>query len=153
MKDTASTLATLNFLFATEGKGNFFLRMPLGVIFLAHGAQKLFGWFNGQGLDATAVWMSERFGGSGMFYAASVGSIELIGGILLILGFFVRPAAFSLVVVMMVAIRAVHWEHGLFLENGGFEFALSLLAGSAALMFGGGGQFSIDRLIAKKYRE
>lgn len=150
MTQTVSNSVFFDVLFATEGKANFFLRMPLGIIFLAHGAQKLFGWFDGAGLDATAIWMAEHLGGNGMRYAVFAGGIEFFGGLLLLLGLFVRPAAFFLMIVMMVAIRAVHWEHGLFLENGGFEFALSLLGGTAALMFGGGGQFSLDRLIANK---
>lgn len=153
MTKQPSTLVTLNFLFATEGKANFFLRTPLGLIFFAHGAQKLFAWFNGAGLEATAQWMAGHLGGDGMTWALAAGGIEFVGGFLLMTGFLVRPAAFFLMVVMMVAIRVVHWEHGLFLENGGSEFALSLLAGAAALMFGGGGQYSIDRLIAHKYRE
>lgn len=153
MQALSDSVRMLNFVFATQGRANFFLRLPLGIIFLVHGAQKLFGWFDGEGLDATALWMASHLGGDGMLFALLAGGAEFFGGIALLLGLLVRPAAFALMIVMMVAIRAVHWEHGLLLQNGGFEFALSLLAGAAALLFGGAGIWSLDRLIAQKYKD
>ncbi|MGV6858625.1 MAG: DoxX family protein [bacterium] len=136
-------------LFVTEGMANFLLRGPIGLIFMAHGARKLFGAFGGEGLQATVNAMAQLVGEPSMVYAVAVGSVEFVGGILLMLGLLVRPAAFSLMVVMMVAIRAVHWEHGLFLSAGGYEFALSLMAACAALAFGGAGKYSLDAYISR----
>ncbi len=143
-------LGAWRMFFDTQGTANFLLRGPIGLIFFAHGAQKLFGAFGGPGLEGTADAMRELIGEPAMSYALSVGITEFVGGLLLMLGLLVRPAAFALMIVMMVAIRAVHWEHGLFLSQGGYEFALSLMAACAALMFGGAGKHSVDAWIARQ---
>ena len=153
MSDMKASLRALSIVLQTEGKANFFLRVPLGLIFFVHGAQKLFGWFDGNGLEATAQWMSTQLGGDGLMWAVLGGGAELLGGVALMLGLLVRPAALTLAIVMMVAIRAVHWEHGLLLQDGGYEFALSLLAGAAALLFGGAGAWSLDRLLTRIYKD
>lgn len=152
MSSSDSIVSSLAIVLETSGKGNFFLRTPLGLIFFVHGAQKLFGWFEGQGLQATAQWMAELLGGDGMLWAVMAGGAECLGGLALLLGIFVRPVALVLAIVMMVAIRTVHWQQGLLIQNGGFEFALSLLAGLAALLFGGAGVWSLDRLLARRAR-
>ncbi len=143
-------LGAFKIFFDTQGIANFLLRGPIGLIFMAHGAQKLFGWYGGEGLESTALSMTQMLGEPGMTYALLTGVVEFVGGVLLMLGLLVRPAAFFLMIVMMVAIRAVHWQHGLFLADGGYEFALSLMAATAALMFGGAGKYSLDSLIVKK---
>jgi len=79
--------------------------------------------------------------------ALMAGSAEFFGGILLILGLLTRPSSLVLAITMIVAIFAVHFEHGLFMSNNGYEFALSLLAITVALIFQGGGSFSIDQEI------
>lgn len=124
--------------------GSLMLRIPMGVIFAAHGAQKLFGWFGGYGLTGTGKFMASIGLEPGFLMALLAGGAEFIGGLLLILGLLTRPAAAILAVTMLVAIFSVHFQHGLFLKNGGYEFGLALLSGSLALMFIGGGRLSAD---------
>ena len=76
------------------------------------------------------------------------GGAEFFGGLALVAGVLVRPAALSLAVAMLVAIFGVHIGNGLFMASNGYEYALSLLAVSAALMASGGGRGSVDRLLA-----
>lgn len=125
------------------------LRLPLGIIFAAHGAQKLFGWFGGYGLQGTGQWMESIGLGPGVLMAALSGSAEFFGGLALILGLLIRPAALVLAVTMLVAIFTVHISNGLFMSNNGYEFGLALLAGTVSLLISGGGRASIDRLLAK----
>lgn len=123
------------------------LRIGAGIIFTAHGAQKLFGWFGGYGLEGTAGWM-DSIGLSPVFLMATLaGSAEFFGGLLLIIGFLVRPTAFVLAATMIVAIAAVHIGNGLFMANNGYEFGLALLAVSVALLFRGAGSLSVDRVL------
>ena len=126
------------------------LRLAAGVIFTAHGAQKLFGWFGGYGLEGTAGWMDSIGLGPGMLMATLAGSAEFFGGLFLILGLLVRPSAIVLALTMVVAIVSVHLEHGLFMSNNGYEFALALLAISVGLAVRGAGSLSIDRNIQLK---
>ncbi len=123
------------------------LRIGAGVIFTAHGAQKLFGWFGGYGLEGTAGWMDSIGLSPGFLMATLAGSAEFFGGLLLIIGFLVRPTAFVLAATMIVAIAAVHIGNGLFMANNGYEFGLALLAVSVALLFRGAGSLSIDRVL------
>ncbi|HSC69675.1 MAG TPA: DoxX family protein [Cellvibrio sp.] len=126
------------------------LRLPLGIIFAAHGAQKLFGWFGGYGLQGTGQWMASIGLEPGVLLAALSGSAEFFGGLLLILGLLVRPSALVLAVTMVVAIVSVHINNGLFMSNNGYEFGLALLAGAVSLLISGGGRASVDSLIANK---
>ena len=123
------------------------LRVGAGVIFAAHGAQKLFGWFGGYGLEGTAGWMASIGIEPGLLMAALAGSAEFFGGLLLIAGLLVRPAAFMLAITMVVAIVTVHLQNGLFMTNNGYEFGLALLAVSVALVLRGAGSLSMDRLL------
>ena len=126
------------------------LRLPLGIIFAAHGAQKLFGWFGGYGLEGTGQWMASIGLEPGVLLAALSGSAEFFGGLFLILGLLTRPSALVLAVTMVVAIFSVHINNGLFMSNNGYEFGLALLAGAVSLMISGGGRASADSLIANK---
>jgi putative oxidoreductase len=126
------------------------LRIPAGIIFMAHGAQKLFGWFGGYGLEGTGQWMTSIGLEPGYTMAFLAGSSEFFGGLLLILGLLTRPTALVLAVTMLVAIFSVHFANGLFMSNNGYEFGLALLAISVSLMFAGAGKFAIDNALAKK---
>ncbi|WP_018140372.1 DoxX family protein [Thioalkalivibrio sp. ALJ7] len=128
------------------------LRIPVGIIFMAHGAQKLFGWFGGHGLEGTGQWMASIGLEPGFLMALLAGGAEFFGGLALIIGLLVRPAAAVLAFTMVVAIFAVHFEHGLFMSNNGYEFALSLLAVSVALAISGAGRASVDNRLARAYR-
>ena len=127
------------------------LRIPVGIILVAHGAQKLFAWFGGYGLKGTAQFMASQGLEPGYLMALLAGSAEFFGGIALILGLLVRPAAAVSAFTMLVAGIVVHSSSGLFLSNGGFEFALALFSITLALVFLGGGKLSLDQVLAKKW--
>ncbi|CAM2833008.1 DoxX family protein [Moritella viscosa] len=126
------------------------LRLVAGIIFTAHGAQKLFAWFGGYGLEGTGQWMESIGLAPGYLMAMMAGSAEFFGGLLLILGLLTRPTALVLSLTMIVAIFSTHIDNGLFVSNSGYEFALALFAISLSVMLQGGGKLSIDRLIVSK---
>ncbi|MFT4673081.1 MAG: putative oxidoreductase [Pseudohongiellaceae bacterium] len=126
------------------------LRVGAGVIFAAHGAQKFFGWFGGYGLEGTGGWMASIGIEPGVLMAALAGGAEFFGGLLLIVGLLVRPAAVVLAITMIVAIVAVHLQNGLFMSNNGYEFGLALLVISVGLAIRGAGSISLDRLLQAK---
>lgn len=121
------------------------LRVPVGIIFAAHGAQKLFGWFGGHGLEGTGQYLASIGLEPGFLMALLAGGAEFFGGLALVLGLLVRPAAAALAFAMLVAIFAAHWSSGFFAASGGYEFALALFAASLSLVFSGGGRYSLDR--------
>ncbi|MEX0605550.1 MAG: DoxX family protein [Marinobacter sp.] len=125
------------------------LRIPVGIIFAAHGAQKLFGWFGGYGLEGTAQWLDSIGLSPGYLMALLAGGAEFFGGLALIIGLLVRPAGAILAFAMLIAIVSVHIGNGLFMSNNGYEFGLALLAVSVSLMFSGAGRGSVDALLAK----
>lgn len=145
MKHLVNTLIQTNSGFDTLAP-----RLAAGVIFTAHGAQKLFGWFGGYGLEGTAGWIASIGLEPGYLLALLAGSAEFFGGLLLILGLLVRPSAIVLAITMLVAIVCVHLEHGLFMSNNGYEFGLALLAISVGLVIRGAGSVSVDRVIQSK---
>jgi putative oxidoreductase len=126
------------------------VRVAAGVIFAAHGAQKLFGWFGGYGLEGTGGWMASIGLEPGMLMAALAGGAEFFGGLALALGLLVRPAAMVLALTMVVAIVTVHLANGLFMANNGYEFGLALLAVSVSLAIRGAGSVSADQVISAK---
>jgi len=125
------------------------LRIPTGIIFAAHGAQKLFGAFGGYGLEGTGQFMASLGLTPGYLMALLAGSAEFFGGLALIAGFLVRPAAAALAFAMLVAIFGVHIDKGLFIAQNGYEFALALLAIVVALVATGGGRVSVDRMLSQ----
>lgn len=147
---TRTTRTALRALATSDQASGLILRIPLGIIFMAHGAQKLFGAFGGYGLEGTGQWMASIGLTPGYLMALLAGGAEFLGGIALVLGLLTRPASIVLAFTMVVAILAVHVGNGLFMSNNGYEFGLALLAGSLALAFQGGGRWSVDRLIAQR---
>ncbi len=125
------------------------LRIPAGIIFIAHGAQKLFGVFGGYGLEGTGKFMASLGLPAGYLMALLAGSAEFFGGIALLIGLLVRPASAILAFTMLVAMFTVHISNGLFMSNNGYEFALSLLAVSVSLLISGAGSLSIDNILSK----
>ncbi len=125
------------------------LRLPVAIIFMAHGAQKLFGWFGGHGLEGTGQWMASIGLEPGYLMALGAGSAEFLGGLALLIGLLTRPAAVALAFTMIVAIVTVHLDNGLFMSNNGYEFGLALLATSVSLAISGGGRFSADQPLNK----
>lgn len=145
IKNIVKTNESTEIAFATLA-----LRLPAALIFSAHGAQKLFGAFGGYGLEGTAGWMESIGLTPGYLLALLAGSAEFFGGLALLVGLLVRPAALVLAFTMLVAMFSVHWVNGLFMANNGYEFALSLLAVSLALLGTGGGKWSLDQWFATK---
>lgn len=135
-------------LFTRAGYGLTVLRIFVGIIFAAHGAQKLFGAFGGHGLAGTAQFMESLGLAPGYLMAMLAGGTEFFGGLALIVGLLARPAALGLTFVSLVAIFTVHISNGLFMANNGYEFALALLGGSIAVLIEGAGKLSVDRAIA-----
>ena len=131
------------------GYGLTILRVFVGIIFAAHGSQKLFGWFGGGGLAGTAQWMESIGLTPGTLMALLSGGTEFFGGLALIVGLLARPAALGLSFTLLVAIFSVHIHNGLFMANNGYEFALALLGGTVAVLLEGAGKLSIDGAIAK----
>lgn len=141
---------TIKALLSTRaGFGVSLLRVLIGFIFVAHGAQKLFGWFGGYGLEGTGQWMESIGLAPGYLMAMLSGSAEFFGGLGLLLGLLARPAALVLSATLVVAIFTVHISNGLFMANNGYEFALALMAGTLAILLEGAGRVSLDRLIAR----
>jgi putative oxidoreductase len=129
------------------------VRLGLGIVFFAHGAQKTLGWFGGRGLSATVAGFRQMNIPPAAATLAAL--VECLGGLALIVGFLARPAALGLIVVMLVAIVKVHARHGFFInfaqtpgKGHGFEFNLALIVMALSILIGGAGALSIDRLIA-----
>lgn len=141
----------LSKLFATQaGISSLVLRVPVGIILMGHGSQKLFGWFGGYGLQGTGQWMESLGMHPGVLMAGMAGSAEFFGGLALILGLLIRPAALVAGFTMLMAILTVHISHGLFLANNGYEYALALLVALLTLAIQGSGRLSLDKLIASR---
>lgn len=141
-------------LFATDGNyATALLRLVLGVVFFAHGAQKMLGWFGGFGFTGTMGFFTGAMHIPAPLAFLAIAA-EFFGGLGLILGFLTRIAAFGIAVNMLVAIAMVHSKFGLFMnwtgaqKGEGFEFHLLVLAMTAFLMVCGAGAFSLDRAIA-----
>lgn len=130
--------------------GLLLLRLVVGLLFVGHGAQKLFGWFGGYGLDGTGDFFGSIGLNPGGLLALLAGGAEFFGGLALVLGLLVRPAAAALAFTMLIAIVAVHGGNGFFLDKGGYEYALALFAASLSLLFTGGGRYAADAVLAHR---
>lgn len=139
-------------LFRTSGRfAPLLLRLLLALVFFPHGAQKMLGWFGGNGFSGTM----QFFTGQGIpaplaFLAIAA---EFFGSIGLLVGLLTRVAAFGIGVVMLVAIATVHIQNGFFMnwagnqKGEGFEFHILVLAIVVALLIEGAGRWSIDLAI------
>ncbi len=137
-------------LLSRAGFAALILRVPVGLILAAHGAQKLFGWFGGNGLAGTAQWLSSIGIEPGYLMALLAGSAEFFGGLALVLGLLTRPAAVIAAFTMLVAIFSVHISNGLFAADGGYEYALTLFVVLMSLAVQGGGYLSLDKVLSDK---
>jgi putative oxidoreductase len=119
------------------------LRLTIGPMFMAHGGQKLFGWFGGHGLIGTGEFFSQAGFQPGVFWAGVVGSSEFFGGLCVLLGFLTRWATLPLIATMLVAIFKVHLAKGFFAPEG-FEYPFVILGGLLTLLIRGAGKASLD---------
>jgi putative oxidoreductase len=141
-------------LMATSDDVSFtILRLVLGVVFFAHGAQKMLGWFGGHGFHATMGFFAHL--GMPAPVALLVICTEFFGGLGLIVGLLTRIAALGIAGEMIGAILMVHLANGFFMnwagnqKGEGFEYHLLVIAMAAALLLRGAGAFSLDRLLSK----
>jgi putative oxidoreductase len=124
--------------------GRLILRLVVGGLFVGHGTQKLFGWFNGHGLDATGQ-MFEQIGlRPGRRNAIAAGAAEAGGGALLAVGLATPLASSILIATMLTAIHRVHASKGPWATDGGYEYNLVLIAAALALAEVGPGSLSLD---------
>ena len=124
--------------------GLLILRLFVGLTLAAHGAQKLFGWFGGYGLAGTGGFLEQLGFFPGKRHALFAGLAELVGGLLLALGFATPLAAALIISVMFVAIATVHLKHGFFNHNQGYEYNLTLAVVALSVAIIGAGPLSVD---------
>ena len=131
------------------------LRLFLGVIFFAHGAQKTLGWFGGYGFSGTMGFFTGMLHIPAPFAFLAI-CAEFLGGIGLILGLLGRVAAFGITINMLVAVLMVHGQFGFFMnwsgqqKGEGFEYHLLAIVVAVVLMVRGSGAFSVDRALSSK---
>jgi putative oxidoreductase len=126
--------------------GLLFLRVVIGAIFFAHGAQKLFGWWEGPGFKGTTGWLGSM-GFRAPTVMALMVSLAESSGLLFALGLLTPLAAVGMTAAMLVAIWSVHWKNGFFVGKGGYEYNLALLSAAVAVAATGPGRFSLDRAL------
>jgi putative oxidoreductase len=119
------------------------LRLGLGVMFMAHGLQKIFDPFGG--IEGFSKMLSDIGFYPPTFWAYAVAYVELIGGLFLILGLFTRLCSALLLIVMAVAVAKVHLPFGFFIMVGGFEYNFVIMAMCISLIMTGGGKLSITK--------
>lgn len=130
------------------------LRLVMGVVFFAHGAQKLLGWFGGYGFSGTMGFFAQM--GIPAFFGYLAIAAEFLGGLGLIVGFLTRIAALGIICNMVVAIAMVHHSNGLFMnwagnqKGEGYEFHLLAIALAALIVIKGAGALSVDRFLSER---
>jgi putative oxidoreductase len=124
--------------------GLLLLRLAVGGIMAAHGAQKLFGWWDGPGLRGTIGMCNNLAYRWPTLMGVSLALAEFGGGLLLAAGLLTPLGALAVTIVMVNAVYLVHWAKGFFNGNGGFEFNLLIGASAVALAAIGPGRFSLD---------
>ncbi|MGD9852842.1 MAG: DoxX family protein [Nitrospirales bacterium] len=145
----------MNSLFQTEDRwAPFILRIMLALVIFPHGAQKLLGWFGGNGFEGTMGFFTQQMGLPWVI-AFLVIMGESIGALALAAGFLTRFTAASLGIIMLGAIATVHWPNGFFMNwfgaqaGEGFEFHLLVIGMGLSLMMTGAGKCSVDQVIGR----
>ena len=129
------------------GIGLLVARLVLGLLMAAHGAQKLFGWFGGYGLNATGEFMVQLGFPSGRIFASAASGGEIASGLLVALGLFGPIGPALMISVMIVAAVTVHLKNGVFATSNGIELPLLYGTGALATALAGFGPFSLDALL------
>jgi putative oxidoreductase len=127
--------------------GLLIIRVVIGVLFVGHGAQKLFGWFGGYGLNGTGGWFDSIGMKPGVTMALFAGLAELTGGILFALGLLTPVAGLLIAGTMAMAILKVHGPNGLWSTSNGYEYNLTLLAVAIGIALIGPGHYSLDAFL------
>jgi putative oxidoreductase len=123
--------------------GLLILRLSIGIMFMGHGMQKLFGFFGGPGINGFAKFLTSLGFAPPVFWAYVSGCTELVGGLFLVLGLFTRGAAGWLCAFILIAFVKVHLKNGFFLQNGGVEYTFIIASVCIALALMGGGKYSV----------
>jgi putative oxidoreductase len=127
--------------------GLLLIRLVVGITFMGHGAQKLFGWFGGHGIKGTGGFFESIGIKPGVTMAILAGLAEFIGGAMFALGLFTPIAALLIAATMVVAIVKVHGPNGYWITQNGFEYNLMLIAVAIGVLLIGPGQYSLDAII------
>jgi putative oxidoreductase len=126
--------------------GLLIIRLVVGLTFMGHGCQKLFGWFGGHGLKGTGGWMESIGIRPGILMALLAGLSELVGGFLFAAGVLMPVASVLIAVTMLVAIFKVHGQNGYWITSNGFEYNLVLIAVAIGIGLIGGGDYTLELL-------
>ncbi len=126
-------------------------RLFLGLGLAAHGAQKLFGWFGGGGVNKTGEFFVKLGWNQGRFFAAGAGLGEFGGGMLVALGFLGPFGPALMILVMLVAVLTVHIHNGFFVTKNGWEMPMLYAMGALLLAFTGPGEYSLDYLLGLEW--
>jgi len=127
--------------------GLLIIRLVIGLLFVGHGAQKLFGWFGGYGLKGTGGWFESIGMKPGVTMALFAGLAELIGGVLFALGLLTPLAGIMIAGTMVMAIIKVHAPNGIWATSNGYEYNLTLLAVAIGIALIGPGQYALDTFL------
>jgi putative oxidoreductase len=127
--------------------GLLLVRVVVGVLFIGHGSQKLFGWFGGYGPKGTGGWMESVGIKPGVLMAVFAGLLELVGGTLLTVGLFTPLAGILIALAMIGAIIKVHYKNGVWITANGYEYTLVLFTIAVGIALIGAGDYSLDALI------
>ncbi len=126
-------------------------RLILGLGLMAHGTQKLFGWFGGHGITGTGGFFESLSFRPGKLFALMAGLGETVGGLLTVLGLGGALGPVLIVIVMLVAVGSVHYNKGYFVTNGGWELNAAIIAAAIAIAFGGNGLYSLDNALGLNF--
>jgi putative oxidoreductase len=127
--------------------GLLLIRLVIGVLFIGHGAQKLFGWFGGYGLKGTGGWFESIGMKPGVAMALFAGLAELVGGLLFALGLLTPLAGIMIAATMLMAIVKVHAPNGLWSTANGYEYNLTLIAVAIGVALIGPGTYALDAFL------
>lgn len=127
------------------------MRVAVGLWFMPHGAQKLFGAFGGGGLEGTAGFFAQIGLQPAFLMALLAGLGEFFGGLFLAIGLFTRPAAVVTTFVLAVAVFSVHISNGFFAQGGGFEYPALWFFASLYFVFKGGNLYSLDAKLGRSF--
>jgi len=129
------------------------IRVVFGLIYAAHGAQKLFGWFGGYGIAGTGGFLETLGFRPGKTFATAAGLGEFLGGLLLAFGFLGAVGPAVIVAGMIVAMATVHWKNKFFVATNGIEHPLMYTAVAIGIALTGPGRYSLDAALGKTWLE